>query len=783
MFLFLTKKADNADMPEDPSAGSVPLGEFIPYYCHFNAHTLLTKNGELMQIIRIAGNAEGRDYESSDGPGVRESLRAAIAGAIDTDIFALWIHTVRKRRRVRYAAHFKEPFAALAHERWQKKKRWRHQYYNEIYVSILHKGQPATLFDGKSLKHALLIKSNRRHRNAYLEESAATLERTVAALVEKLRPAYGAELLSLAERGGTMYSEPMEFLGQLVNLRSESFPLPEADISRALATEALTFGFNALEAKSAGKRRFAAVLTLKQYREVPFDTADRVLQAPMEFVVSETFRFIPGKQALKPYREQKELFELSGDDASIAASGIEDMMSSDKGRPVDFGEHQISIMVLADDYKHLDEEFARVQDGFCDLGLIAIREDIKLEECFWAQLPGNFEFIRRNSTINTARVGGFCRLNRFAAGTETGNHWGDAVALVPTLVDSPYFFNFHRGDNGHTVMLDFNSFHDPMGHVLLNFLLCETRHYDGRLCIFDRDQSARLLLGKLGGQYHTFSALLGERAAAFTLNPFTLEDTPRNRSFLLAWCASLMSPLAPSDGQKDLMRDAIAELYAAAPEGRHLPGLIARLSDPPLGKALAKWHGGGAFAGLFDAEDRFDPAQLLHAFDMTPVTQHPDIVIPVFSYLLHKLVTALDGRPTIIVLHEAWDLLENAFFAPRLESLLEMLKQHNAMVVFTTGNPPAHTEARSFHTVMSACATHLYVPGDIDLDYASQPLGLTDGDARLLRRMERQKGDMLVKQDNESTALRINLEDLDDLRAIFAGDSKNLTAAARGGTK
>ncbi len=88
----------------------------------------------------------------------------------------------------------------------------------------------------------------------------------------------------------------MEFLGQLVNLRPENFVLSERDMSQQLTTSALTFGFNALETK-AGKRRFAAVLTVKQYREIPPDTADRVLQAPMEFIISQAFHFIPSRRS------------------------------------------------------------------------------------------------------------------------------------------------------------------------------------------------------------------------------------------------------------------------------------------------------------------------------------------------------------------------------------------------------------------------------------------------------------------------------------------------------
>ncbi len=32
-----------------------PVPDYIPYACHYNADTILTKNGELIQIIKITG--------------------------------------------------------------------------------------------------------------------------------------------------------------------------------------------------------------------------------------------------------------------------------------------------------------------------------------------------------------------------------------------------------------------------------------------------------------------------------------------------------------------------------------------------------------------------------------------------------------------------------------------------------------------------------------------------------------------------------------------------------
>ena len=37
------------------AAKEVPASEFVPYKCHWNSNTILTKKNELMQVIRVAG--------------------------------------------------------------------------------------------------------------------------------------------------------------------------------------------------------------------------------------------------------------------------------------------------------------------------------------------------------------------------------------------------------------------------------------------------------------------------------------------------------------------------------------------------------------------------------------------------------------------------------------------------------------------------------------------------------------------------------------------------------
>ncbi len=808
MLLFLKKKND--DQPKEApaiaaaSAAHNNIPEFIPYDCHINPHTLLTKNGELLQTIKIASNTSGLDYEGGNPDeglaqiNVREIIRRALNGNVQNDKFSFWIHTMRKRKDISYSTPVNGGFDAYVHDRWQHKNAWKYQYYNEVYVTLLFDGQGASLIDSKHMKDILLAAPNRAYRNSYIDAASAELESVVTRMMDDIRPYYNVQRLAITERipenenipltQPIFYSELMEFLSTVLNMQINKCPLPELDLSHALATHAITFGFNALETRdNAGKRRFGALLTLKQYRELNPDTLDRILQAPMEYIITQSFNFIPAEQALEPFQEQKQVFEMSDDDSCLIASGINDMLKSHKKNKTDFCQYQTTITVMVDEYKMLDSEVASIQSIFSSIGLITIREDIRLEECFWSQLPGNFEFIRRHEIINTKRAGGFARLNRFPNGLEKGNHWGDAVTLMPTIVNSPYFFNFHVQDNGHSVMFDFNSFNDHAGNALLNFLLCETRKYRGNLFVFDRFHSAELFFDRMGGDYHQFpgprhaySNVEGQNETGLNLNPFVLEPTPRNQGFLLAWCTTLISPDQPLDAErKESLRIAIEKTYSNPPEERNIVEMVNYLAeyDMYLAQEFVRLKHDGIFNGLIGARENLDLSHPMHAFEMSSVIQHKEWIIPIFSYLMHRIINSLDGRPTTIVLHEAWDLLENNFFAPRLESLLEMLQQHNVMVIFTTRKPFQCTELTTFSTIVEKCQTRIYMPDDINHHYVSQHLGLNEADKKILLKMDRHNGNFLLKQQNESIALKVDLRELEDIYSIMYNDAKSLSAA------
>ena len=49
---------------------------------------------------------------------------------------------------------------------------------------------------------------------------------------------------------------------------------------------------------------------------------------------------------------------------------------------------------------------------------------------------------------------------------------------------------------------------------------------------------------------------------------------------------------------------------------------------------------------------------------------------------------ALDGLPAMIVLDEAWNLVNNPTFAPKLTDWLQRMREKNVVVIFATETMP-----------------------------------------------------------------------------------------------
>ena len=264
-------------------AGDVRESDYVPHACHLDPHTLLTKNGEVLQTLKLVGFT----YENTASQRVelRHALREGIASALQTNDYAVWIHTIRRRAALTPQGEYPADFSQVLNAGWRELNDWDHQFTNEVYVTLVKEGESGEVAKPMDFFRGLVPSRDRKHQWEMIDESVDQLTDTMERLQEHLQP-FGVKKLGVIEKQGVMYSEPVTFLNKLTTLLDYPLPLPDVPLDYYLTSHEVTFGFNAMEVRTVeGKRRFGATLSVKEYREMSAGSIDLLLQLPVEFVI------------------------------------------------------------------------------------------------------------------------------------------------------------------------------------------------------------------------------------------------------------------------------------------------------------------------------------------------------------------------------------------------------------------------------------------------------------------------------------------------------------------
>jgi len=723
--------------------------DFVPYACLYDPSTIATKDGELLQTIKITGLG----YDVQAHGNLRTAIRTAIKKTIPDDRYAIWLHTLRRKQTSGARTHFPDPFSGKIDEAWRANQPSSISYTNELYVSIVRAGEPAELKNFKLFKQSLLPNRNRTARSKALDQALKEINRTTAAMLTILNP-FGARLLTLVEREGIFYSEQMEFLEKLINLEERPMAVPDRDLSHVLTSGEITFGFNAMEVRSAdGVRRFAAILTLKEYKESTLAGIDKFLEIPCELIVSQCFDFTGAAEAQAAYEKQAKYLTYSGDKELAKWMEIDRLMGI-KGSELRmaFGQQQTSIFLIATSITQLESNVHMVQRALNRLGLIVVREDMRFEECYWSQLPANFTFIARKQAVDTDHLAGFVNLQAAPMGNAVGSPWGPPVTVFTTVQDAPYYFNFHRESSAHTIVLG----KAGTGRTsFTHFLLAQARKLPISIWYLDVNGRAAPFITAMGGQ------ALNPGTADCKLNPLLLPETPANREFLALWLATLVDPsgLQLNRSTLSFFQYVIDTVLQLPREQRRMSAMVAviREADGLLANSLQRYVAGGEFGDLFDmAEDTFQPGKL-SVWNIGRWMDNPATRAPLTGYLLHRLTGALNRTPTMIVLDEGFDILNTPLFSARAAGWCDYLAQNNAAMMLSASDIDRSADFGYCLAVAARAATIFAMPDKDPGAAYSMGFGFTPEDINSLGYIQLEQRHVLQKRGAEAVVIRAGL--------------------------
>ena len=91
-------------------------------------------------------------------------------------------------------------------------------------------------------------------------------------------------------------------------------------------------------------------------------------------------------------------------------------------------------------------------------------------------------------------------------------------------------------------------------------------------------------------------------------------------------------------------------------------------------------------------------------------------VLPVLTYLFHRLEERFDGRPTLLVLDEAWVFLDDPVFAARIREWLKVLRKKNVSVVFATQSLADISSSSIAPAIVESCPQRIFLANDRALE-------------------------------------------------------------------
>jgi len=392
------------------------------------------------------------------------------------------------------------------------------------------------------------------------------------------------------------------------------------------------------------------------------------------------------------------------------AADADDAIAEAESGEVRFCYATVKVVVTADSALEADEA-ARLIFKVCqNMGFDPRIETINAVEAWLGSIPIHGWYDVRKPLVSTRNLADIMPLTSIWPGLAINPcpyYPKDTPALCygATSGGTPWRFNLHVLDTGHTLL------EGPTGSgksVALGIIVANFRAIPGgQLFFMDKGYSAFVLTRALGGEHLD----LGEEEVP--LQPLARIDDPTDRMkiqvLLEDWIALGNVKLMPAQGRA-LYRSLVL-LAEAPPEQRTITNLITQVQDAAVRDGLSPLSLAGPLGRFLDADRDVMLENDFVTFELeTLMGMGPKVTIPVLTYLFHRIEQRLDGRPTLIVIDEAWIALANQTFGMKLEEWLRTFRKKNAAVVLATQSLSEIANSPHRDVILESCPTKLYLP-------------------------------------------------------------------------
>jgi len=469
------------------------------------------------------------------------------------------------------------------------------------------------------------------------------------------------------------------------------------------------------------------------------------------------------RKEIEKYRRQwwgkrKSLFTLLKEEATKEPSALLDSAAANKAADADaalqelgddlvsFGIMTCTVTVSHGDLQEAMRRIRRVKQVIQSRGFVVKEESLNSKEAWLGSIPGHVYANVRRPIISSLNLAHMMPLSAIWAGEscnrqlleKTGS--GMAHIICSTTGSTPFRLNLNIGDVGHTLIVG------PTGagkSTLLSMLALQWLRYPGaQVVIFDKDRSSRSATLAVQGDYYE----PGSERAALAFQPLANIDESSERIWASEFILLLLKEQHLQDTPilKKEIDDALQSLSSSDREHRTMTVFSDLVQSREIRDALRPYSMQGNYGEIFDADtDTMQDGDWLTIEMNALMSMSSEVVIPGLFYLFHRVEQRFDGRPTLLILDEAWLFLKHPIFMGQLQNWLKTLRKKNVYVVFATQEIADAAESPIMATILSACHTKIYLPDDEALTPAMtdsyRKFGLSDTEITLLATAQKKR--------------------------------------------
>ena len=480
------------------------------------------------------------------------------------------------------------------------------------------------------------------------------------------------------------------------------------------------------------------------------------------------------------FAKRMNIRSLLGEQFLGQGSGLQDTSSLNKTAQVDyalqelgagesaFGYHTSVIVLSHTNRKTLEEQASEITRILDSHGYVSKAEDLNAVDAWFGSLPGHvYADVRRVPISSQTLADLIPSSNVWAGPTEAKHLAGPPLIFASTSEGStPFRLSLHVDDIGHTMIIG------PTGagkSVLLSTIILQfLRYKNARIFIFDKGRSSRATVLGVGGNFHDLTD-----ADAIAFQP--LRDLHKKATFdwALEWVENILlrADVALTPEIKILVREALTTIIELPQEQRTMTALFNQIQHFESRAALEAYTVGGKYGRFLEASENKLELSNVQAFEMDDLLATKDLAMVILSYLFHQIQQSLDGSPTIIILDEAWQLLDDEYFSTQLREWLKTLRKLNASVIFATQSLADIAGSTITSALIESCPTRILLPNARAKDPAMagtyRDFGLRVPEIDLIAN-SKPKMDYFISSPQGTRRFQLNLDEL-TLAFVAAG--------------